>query len=399
MLAPTPEIELSGTMLSHFDIGEVIAKGTGGVVFQARDLKDDSTVAFKVLDPNFSKQEEQKRRFIRAMKTMLPLRHPNLVAVYSAGKTGPYCWISMEYVEGESLAQVIKRIGTAGMLDWRYALRVAVHIGRGLAFAHAHRIIHRNLGPSNILIRKSDSRAKLGDLMLAKALEGVHVERITRPGDVVGNAHYMAPEQVDGRPLDERSDLFSLGSTIYAVLTGRTPFEGSTLVEIIKNVQSATPVKPTKYQPSISAGFEEIVLKLLAKRPEERYRSAKELLTDLDRVVRSEPQLPTDFYKEAEPEPVPGAKAVERTETVVEALPAAAIRQKTRVEKAPAKPVVRTDTVVEAFSPSHVESQDRAEESSTATPRGQVHWMWLVGTGVVALAAIAALIVVLLTRR
>jgi eukaryotic-like serine/threonine-protein kinase len=119
-LAPDPDkLEtLSGQTLSHYDIGPVIGRGSSGIVFHASDTKDNRSVAFKVLLPEFSKNEEEMQRFVRAMKTMLPLRHPNLVAIYPAGKTGPYCWVAMEYVAGENLTEVIQRIGVAGMLDW-----------------------------------------------------------------------------------------------------------------------------------------------------------------------------------------------------------------------------------------------------------------------------------------
>src|SRR5262249_14476201 len=187
--------ELVAKTLLPYEIGQVLAKGNSGLVFGARDTKEDRVVAFKVLWPEFSKNDDEMQRFIRAMKTMLPLRHPNLVAIFGAGKTGPYCWIAMEHVQGESLTQVIQRIGTAGMLDWRYGLRVAVHIGRALEFAHGQNIIHRNITPQNIMIQTADKLARLGDLMLAKALEGTLAEQITRPGELLGDVRYMSPER------------------------------------------------------------------------------------------------------------------------------------------------------------------------------------------------------------
>src|SRR5262249_2368143 len=154
--------------------------GASSVVFKARDLDEGGTVvALKVLHPEFSKDEDEMQRFVRAMKTMMPHRHPNLVALHGAGKTGAHCWVAMEYVEGESLTSVIARIGVAGMLDWKHAFRVGTHIGRALEYAHSHSIIHRNVTPQNILIRSADKVAKLGDLMLAKALEGTLAQQVT----------------------------------------------------------------------------------------------------------------------------------------------------------------------------------------------------------------------------
>jgi serine/threonine protein kinase len=281
--SPEQLADLSGQKLSHYDIGPVIGKGTSSTVFHATDTKDNRSVALKVLLPEFSKDEESMQRFIRAMKTILPLRHPNLVALYAAGKTGPYCWVAMEYVAGENLTEAIQRIGVAGMLDWRHAYRVAVHIGRALAYAHGEQIVHRNVTPKNILVEAATKAAKLGDLMLAKALEGA--PQLTRPGELLGDVAYMSPERTRGMTeVDVRSDLYGLGATVYALLTGHPPFEGTTLVEKITRIRQDAPVKPTKYQMSIPSAFEGAVLKLLAKRPDERYQTAPELVKELERI-------------------------------------------------------------------------------------------------------------------
>jgi serine/threonine protein kinase len=280
--------ELTGKTLSHYDVGQVLAKGQSGIVFGARDTKEDRVVALKVLWPEFSRNEDEMQRFIRAMKTMMPLRHPNLVTIFNAGKTGPYCWIAMEFVQGESLTEVIQRIGVGNMLDWRQSLRVAVHLGRALEFAHGQHIIHRGITPRNILIQDVDKLAKLGDLMLAKALEGTLAEQITRPGELVGDLRYMSPERTRGNSneVDGRSDIYSLGATLYHMLTGRPPFEGDSLIETINKIRQAQPVAPTKYQLAIPALFEGAVLKMIAKRPEERYQSAGDMLKDLERVAK-----------------------------------------------------------------------------------------------------------------
>ena len=275
--------ELTGKSLSHYALGPVVARGTAGAIYRGRDTRDNRDVAVKVLAPTFVRNDEEVQRFVRAMRTMLPLRHPNLVAVYGAGKTGPYCWSAMEYVAGDSLAQVIQRRGTAGVLDWRQSLRFAVHVARALGYAHRNAIIHRNLTPQNVIVRASDQVAKLGDVMLAKAMEGMLAETITRPGEVVGDARYLAPERAAGGPdVDARSDLFSLGALTYALLAGRPPFEGAGPVETLLLVREAEPARPTQYQPSIPAPFEEVVLKLLQKRPEDRYQTAAEVLADLE---------------------------------------------------------------------------------------------------------------------
>ena len=277
---------LAGQKLSHYEVMHVIGRGQTSMVFFANDPDNGNRpVALKVLLPEFSKNDEEMQRFVRAMKTTLPLRHPNLITLYGAGKTGPHCWVAMEYVAGENLTEVIERVGVAGMLDWRHGYAVAVHVGRALEYAHGESIIHRNVTPKNIIRQTTDKVCKLGDLMLAKALEGTLAQQITRPGELVGEVEYMSPERTRGTTdIDHRSDLYGLGATVYALLTGRPPFEGVTLVEKITMIRQQEPVKPTKFQMSIPHPFEGVVLKLLAKRPEDRFESATALLKDLERI-------------------------------------------------------------------------------------------------------------------
>jgi serine/threonine protein kinase len=284
---PAERLEaLSGQTLTHYEIGPIIGRGSSCIVFHATDTKGNRPVAFKVLLPEFSRDEEEMQRFVRAMKTVLPLRHPNLIALYAAGKTGGHCWVAMEYVAGENMRQVIERIGVAGMLDWRYAFKVAVHVARALQYAHGENILHRNVTPTNILLDAPTKVVKLGDLMLAKALEGG--TQITRPGELVGDIVYMSPERTRGIPeeIDARSDLYGLGATVYALLAGRPPFEGSTLAEKVTRIRQNLPERPTKYQMSIPGQFEGVVLKLLTKRPEDRYQTAAELLRELERLAK-----------------------------------------------------------------------------------------------------------------
>jgi hypothetical protein len=279
--------ELVGRTIGRYEVGPIIAKGTTGFVFRARDTKENQEFALKVLQPEVTQSEDEMQRFVRAMKTMMPLRHPNLVAIYGAGKNGPYCWIAMEYVDGENLAAVIHRIGVAGMLDWRHSLRVAVHIARALEFAEQHHILHRNITPHNILVQNSDKRAKLGDLMLAKALEGTLAQQITRPGELLGEVAYMSPERTQGTgAVDSRSDTYSLGATIYALVTGRPPFIGDSLPDTIRKIRQEEPVKPKKYCLSVPDLFEGIILQMLAKRPESRFQTAAEMVARLEQVAK-----------------------------------------------------------------------------------------------------------------
>jgi serine/threonine-protein kinase len=227
------------------------------------------------------------QRFVRGMKTMLPLRHTNLVALYGAGRTGALCWMAMEYIDGRNLMQVIKRRGGSGVLDWRETLHLTLQVARALEFAHGHQIVHRNVTPSNILVSNAEPLAKLGDLMLAKALEGTLAKQVTLPGELVGNLHYMSPEQTRGGALDYRSDLYNLGATAYVMLTGVPPFGGSTHMEIITKVRQGQPERPNKFQLYVPLRFEEAVLTLLAKRPEDRFQTATELIAELEGLAQA----------------------------------------------------------------------------------------------------------------
>jgi serine/threonine protein kinase len=278
--------ELTGRMLVRYQVGEVLGKGTTSMVFRAVNTEDGTPVALKVMQPAFARDEDEMGRFVRAMRAMLPLSHPNLVKVLAAGRNGPYCWAAMELVEGESLTEVIRRIGAAGMLDWKYAFRVGLDVGRALAYAHGQGIIHRDVTPANILIEAAARRARLGDLMLAKALEGALARQITRPGEIVGDVNYMSPERTmgGGTTVDARSDLFSLGATCYALLSGKPPFLGASLVETLTKIRTAEPLKPSTFQMGIPSAFEGAILKLLAKKPEDRYQTAAEWVAELERI-------------------------------------------------------------------------------------------------------------------
>lgn len=282
-----PELrKLANTTLAHFEIGEIVAIGNSGVVFKAHDFKDKRDVALKVYTPEFAESDEDLHRFIRAVKTMLPMRHSNLVTLYGGGKTGPYCWMSMEYVDGESLKETIARIGRGGIIDWKPALRVAIDINCGLHYIHSEKIIHRNLSPGNILFSRTGT-VKLGSLILAKALSGALAKDVTVGGNFLGEVRFLAPEQVGaGGPVDGRADIYSLGVLVYAMLTGKTPFEGSTPMQTATWILQREPTPPRKSNPNIPDAVEKIVLKMLQKRPEDRYQTAADLIMDLENLPK-----------------------------------------------------------------------------------------------------------------
>jgi serine/threonine protein kinase len=278
---------LTGKTISHYELGPVLSPGRMGTIYKARDTRDGKDVAFKVLHADFASDEEDVQRFIRAMTTVVGLHHPNLIALYGAGKQGETCWYAMEYVEGEPLTKLIEKFGTLKMLDWRFALTVGVQIAQALEAAHEKHIIHRNVSPENILIRSKDRVAKLGDMMLAKALEGIKAKAITKPGELVGDVAYMAPERTRSDiEVDTRADIYGLGATLYALLTGKPPFAGKSLVETIAQIRQADPVPPKKYQLSIPDQFQDAVMVMLAKRPEQRHQTPAEAARALERVAK-----------------------------------------------------------------------------------------------------------------
>ena len=245
-------------------------------------------MAVKVLDPSFSQSEAAVKRFVEAMKLVLPLRHPNLVKVYGAGKTGPHCWVAMEYVSGESLAAVIGRIGSGGMLDWRQVLRVTIYLARALVYAHHKKLVHQNVTPTNILIGKTVNETKLTDLMLAAAVEGDPTVPISAAGVPSEELSYMPPERTGGpgRPVDRRADIYSLGATIYAMFTGHPPHQADTVPELVEKIRLAAPVSLKSQQLGLPEPLEHINQKMLAKRPEDRYQSAKELVKHLETFAK-----------------------------------------------------------------------------------------------------------------
>jgi serine/threonine protein kinase len=279
--------ELAGQHLGHYEVGPVLAKGHSGLVFRAQDLKQDRPVALKVLQPAFPKNDEEMQRFVRAMKTALALHHPNLAALHGVGKSGPYCWLAYEYVDGKSLTQVIQRLTTAAKRDWRVICRIAHQLAQALAFIHQHQIIHGNLTPQNVMVRRGDHLTKIGDLMLAEALEGSAIKQVMLRTKLQAELNYLAPEQTHrSEPIESRTDLHAVGAMTYTMLTGRPPFEGQSQAETVTKLRRELPLEPVRFLPDLPEQFQAIVLKLLAKRPDERYQTAAELAGDLERLAR-----------------------------------------------------------------------------------------------------------------
>lgn len=283
---------LVGRTIYRYRIEEELVRGRYGTIFRAIEVKSNEQVALKVLWPHITQNEGERERFIRAMQTVRPIRHENLVRLLNAAMTEiqdmnlTLCWYAMEFIDGHNLRSVAQKHGVAGMLDWKNVWRVAVQMAKALKVAHENGIVHRSINPENILMPKTERIAKLGDLGLVKALEGTQGEEITRRGELVGEVAYMAPERTKGEPGDHRSDMFSLGVTLYEVLCGRRPFEATTVTDLISEIRDSEPLSPRLIQMSVDDRFEAIVLRLLEKISSRRFDTPDELLKELNRVGR-----------------------------------------------------------------------------------------------------------------
>ena len=247
-------------------------------------MKRNLPIVVKVLNPAISSDAKAVQRFVKAMKTVLPLRHPHLLRVYGAGKTEGYCWVAKEYVRGESLAAVIGRIDVAGHLEWRAVAQVAFRIGKALLFAHSKGIVHQNVTPQNILLGHNVHEAKLTDLMLATALEEDPTQPISKAGVPSESLPYMSPERTDGPGtlLDARTDIYSLGATLFAMLTGKPPFQGTTVAEVIENIRLESAPHFSDYDITAPDGFEKVLRHCMAKRRQDRVPTATELRKQLE---------------------------------------------------------------------------------------------------------------------
>jgi serine/threonine-protein kinase len=281
--------ELTDHILAHYELGPVLGRGHCGVVFRARDRKAGHFVALKVLPPEFPKGAEEMQQFVQAMKRVLGLRHPHLVALYNAGRTAPYCWLALEYVEGDSLAQVLARGGSGSKPNWRHGLRLGVHVGRALDFIHGQRLVHGNVTPHNVLVRLSDKTYKLGDLMLSRALEGSDLQSATLEAKLLAEMPYLPPELADPQAsVDNLSDIYGLGAVMYARLTGLPPFQAATPEETLALIQEGTLIKPRQRQSSIPQALEVALVRMLSRHPEDRHPSAAMLVADLERIAQQE---------------------------------------------------------------------------------------------------------------
>ncbi|HZK55398.1 MAG TPA: Stk1 family PASTA domain-containing Ser/Thr kinase [Desulfosporosinus sp.] len=266
----------------RYEVIDRIGAGGMAIVYKAKDLLLNRVVTIKVLREQFVSDEDFIRRFRREAQSAASLSHPNIVSVYDVGKEGDMEYIVMEYVEGRNLKEIIREYAP---LSTEQSINLGRQITKAIQNAHEHHIIHRDIKPHNILVT-SEGHAKVTDFGIARAVSSATV---THTGDIIGSVHYLSPEQAKGLVSNEQSDIYSLGIVLYELVTGRVPYDGETPITIALKHLQEQPTLPSKINPRVDKEFETVIMRAIAKSPEQRYLSAKDLLEDLNHIQAGRP--------------------------------------------------------------------------------------------------------------
>ena len=265
-----------GKSILHYRILEKLGEGGMGIVYKAEDTKLNRLVAIKVLPPHLLVSEDDRSRFHREAKAAAALNHSNIATVYEINESDEKPFIVMEYVEGATLDQTISK----GPMPLQDAISISLQIADGLQAAHKKGVVHRDVKASNILY-STEKKAKILDFGLAKTSMST---KLTQMGTTIGTVAYMSPEQVQGKEVDQRTDLWSLGVLLYEMIAGQLPFKAEYDQAIFYSIQNENPDPLTAIRTGVPMSLEWIVSKLMAKDPAERYQSANELIIDLKAV-------------------------------------------------------------------------------------------------------------------
>ncbi|MCA8924485.1 MAG: protein kinase [Planctomycetes bacterium] len=268
--------------IGEFQVLSELGRGAMAVVYHARSLRTGADVALKLLPPG--KNERQRERFRREAEALLILNHPHIIGVHGFGEFNGSLYLAMELVPGEGLDERLQRLGP---LPVGYAVELFVPLAKALGHAHERRILHRDLKPANVLISAS-GKPYLADFGLAKDADSQGAG-LTMEGALVGTPGFWSPEQAraDHGAVGPAADIYGLGATLYAALTGKAPFEGDSLTELMVQVQDKVPVSPSKLRPEVPAALSAVCLRCLEKKPSKRYASGGALATALSEALRS----------------------------------------------------------------------------------------------------------------
>jgi serine/threonine protein kinase len=287
--------------IGHYEVLEVLGKGGFGIVLRAFDETLQRVVALKVLAPAIAATSPARKRFLREARSGAQVRHEHVVQVYAVEEQ-PLPYLVMEFIPGETLQ---KRLDRVGPLETPEIVRIGRQIAEELAAAHACDLIHRDIKPGNVMLEGGQHRVKITDFGLARAADDAS---LTQSGAVSGTPMYMAPEQARGESIDHRADLFSLGSVLYVMATGRPPFRASTTFGVLKRVAEESPRPIREVIPEVPTWLCDIIGKLHAKRPEDRFPSAREvadILADCEAKLKGEAKT-KDFYRTPQSKPARG---------------------------------------------------------------------------------------------
>jgi eukaryotic-like serine/threonine-protein kinase len=271
-------LSLIGKTLGSYQILEEIGRGGMAIVYRAFQPSLNRHVAIKVLPPYLAHEPQFIQRFVREARAAARLRHPNIVVVYDVAEEEGLYYITMEYLEGQTLRDLIER---QGALPPVRTARIAHQIAAALDHAHQHGLVHRDVKPANIFVGRDD-HVTLTDFGIAKA--GTETQHLTRTGTLVGTPEYMSPEQASGGAVDGRTDLYSLGVVLYQMITGRVPFSSTTPHATLHAVIYEPPLPPRQLNPRIPPAVEAVLLKALAKRPEDRFQTGQSLALAFDQA-------------------------------------------------------------------------------------------------------------------